>query len=107
MCYDISFNAGVELINDYIPGLVVDPKADFDFGNNIHVQAQAFQKYPVVQFDDAQYRLKSFAWGVIADYMNTPEKIRTGRKYMCNAQAEKVLDDKKSYWRRIRHTRCL
>jgi putative SOS response-associated peptidase YedK len=107
MCYDISFSAGVELITDYFPALAVDPQVDFDFGYYIHVQAQAFAKYPVVLFDHGQYQLKSFEWGVIADYMNTPEKIKTGRKWMCNAQAEKIRDDKRSYWRRIRHTRCL
>jgi putative SOS response-associated peptidase YedK len=26
---------------------------------------------------------------------------------MCNAQSEKILGDKKSYWRRIRKQRCL
>ena len=29
-----------------------------------------------------------------ADYMNTPEKVKKGRKWMCNAQSEKVIGDK-------------
>jgi putative SOS response-associated peptidase YedK len=107
MCYDISFSTGIELITDYFPGIVADPQTHFDFGHYIHVQAQAHKKYPAVIFDDAHYKLKSFEWGVIADYMNTPEKIKSGRKWMCNAQGEKIVADKRSYWHRIRHTRCL
>lgn len=35
-----------------------------------------------------------FEWGVIADYTDTPEKIKKGRQWLCNAQSEKVIDDK-------------
>lgn len=107
MCYDISFSSNIELIADYLPELVFDPQLSIDFDSYIHVQAQAFRKYPVIIHDDGEYKLKLFEWGVIADYMNTPEKIKQGRHMMCNAQSEKIVGDKKSFWRRIRNKRCL
>lgn len=107
MCYDISFSSNIELIADYLPGMVIDPQLSIDFDTTIHVQAQAYRKYPIILFEDDQYKLKTFEWGVIADYMNTPEKIKQTRQWMCNAQSEKVIGDKKSFWRRIRSKRCL
>ncbi|MCS3800086.1 SOS response-associated peptidase [Niastella sp. OAS944] len=107
MCYDISFSSNIQLITDYLPDLVIDSQLSIDFDLTIHVMAQAYRKYPVIIFEDDTYKLKPFEWGVIADYMNTPEKVKKGRQYMCNAQSEKIINDKKSFWRRIRTKRCL
>ena len=107
MCYDISFSTRYELITDYVPGLVVDPQVSMDFDMNLHVMAQAFKKYPVIIFEDGQYKLKPFEWGVIPEYMHTPEQIKKGRSSMCNARSEKIVEDKRSYWHRIRKRRCL
>jgi len=106
MCYDISFKSTLKTIEELFPGLKIDPQLKMDF-DNIHVLAQAFSKNPVVIFADNSYQLKNFEWGVIADYMNSPEKIKQGRQWMCNAQSEKILGDKRSYWHRIRGDRCL
>ena len=107
MCYDISFSTKVETITEYLSDLEVDPQARIDFDNYVHVQAQAHKKYPIVIFEDAHYKLKPFEWGIIPEYMNTPEKIKKGRNSMCNARSEKLIEDKRSYWHRIRKTRCL
>ena len=107
MCYDISFSTRYELITDYVPGLVVDPQVSMDFDMNLHVMAQAFKKYPVIIFEDGEYKLKPFEWGVIPEYMHTPEQIKKGRSSMCNARSEKIVEDKRSYWHRIRKKRCL
>jgi putative SOS response-associated peptidase YedK len=107
MCYDISFSTTIETITDYLPDIEIDPQIGFDFTSAIHVLAQSYRKYPVIIQEDGKYKLKEFEWGVIADYMNTPEKIKTGRQWMCNTQSEKILGDKKSYWHRIRNKRCL
>jgi putative SOS response-associated peptidase YedK len=106
MCYDISFSSGIELITDYLPGIDVDPQIRIDYDTSIHVIAHAYRKYPVIIYDNG-YRLKPFEWGLIADYMNTPEKIKKSRSFMCNAQSEKILDDKRSVWHRLRQQRCL
>lgn len=107
MCYDISFAAGVGMVADYIPGLYIEPEMMQGYDHSHHVIAQAFRKYPVVIMHDGQYRLVPFEWGVIPDYMDTPEKIKKGRNSMCNARSEKILDDKRSFWYRIRNKRCL
>lgn len=107
MCYDISFSTTIELVTQYIPDIVVDPQLGINYDLNVHLQAQAHRKYPVIIFDNAEYKLKAFEWGVIADYMNTPEKIKKMRSQMCNARSEKLIEDRKSYWHRIRRKRCL
>lgn len=107
MCYDISFGARLDKIVQRFPGVLTDPSLQRDEDMLLHVQAQAHRKYPVVIFDDAQYKLKPFEWGVIAEYMNTPEKIKKMRSQMCNARSEKIVEDRKSYWHRLRKTRCL
>ena len=107
MCYDISFTTTIETVLDYLPDLVPDPQIRLDYNTYEHVMAQAFRKYPVVLFEDGQYKMKLFEWGVIPEYMNTPEKIKKGRNSMCNARAEKIVEDKRSYWHRIRRHRCL
>lgn len=106
MCYDVSFSTRYESITDYLPDLIIEPSLALDFEMKAHVQAQAFNPYPVITLDDGQYVLKLFEWGVIADYMNTPEKVVQYRRWMCNARSDKVLD-KKAFWYRIRKNRCL
>lgn len=107
MCYDISFSSSIELITDYLPGIEADPQIVIDYDTSIHVMAHAYRKYPVIIREDGRYKLKPFEWGLIADYMNTPEKIKKSRSYMCNAQSEKIIDDTRSVWHRLRRKRCL
>ncbi len=107
MCYDISFSTTIELVTDYLPDLVIDPQIGINYDMNLHAQAQAFRKYPVIILEDGVYKMKAFEWGVIAEYMNTPEKIKKMRTSMCNARSEKIIADRKSYWHRIRRKRCL
>ncbi len=107
MCYDISFSTSIEMVTDYLPGLVIDPQIGISYDMNLHVQAQAFRKYPVIIHEDGQYKMKAFEWGIIPEYMDTPEKIKKGRSSMCNARSEKIIEDKRSYWHRIRKKRCL
>jgi putative SOS response-associated peptidase YedK len=107
MCHDISFSANsIELITDYLPNLIVGEQ-NFDFSTTTHVLAQAFRKYPIVHLQDNLPHLKYFEWGVVADYMNTPEKVKEYRSSMVNIRSEKLLDDKRSVWYRLRKQRCL
>lgn len=106
MCYDVSFTTKYEVITDYLPDLIIGPDIQLEFEMKAHVQAQAFRPYPVITLDHGSYVLKLMEWGVIADYMNAPEKVLQYRRWMCNSRSDKVLD-KKSYWYRIRKNRCL
>ena len=97
MCYDISFSTRYELITKYVPSLIVDPQISFDYATSVHVVAQSYMKKPIIFKEDGKYYMKAFEWGVIADYMKTPELIKKNRQWMCNAQSEKILSDKRSY----------
>lgn len=99
----MSFFSNIRLISDY---LQIPASDTISFTPTYHQVAQAFGKWPVVINEDG-YKIKLFEWGVIADYMNTPEKIKEYRSSMANARSEKVLKDKRSVWHRIRHQRCL
>ena len=107
MCYDISFSTTIEMVTDYIPDLIIDPQIGIDYDMSPHIMAQAFKKYPVIIFEDGKYKTKLFEWGIIPEYMDTPEKIKKARNSMCNARSEKIIEDKRSYWHRIRRKRCL
>jgi len=99
----MSFFSNIKLIADY---LNIKVPSAIDFTPTYHRVAQAFGDWPVVINDDG-YKIKIFEWGVIADYMNTPEKIKQYRTSMANARSEKIIDDKRSVWHRIRNQRCL
>ena len=103
MCYDMSFFSNIKLISDY---LSIEPRRQIQFEPTYHKVAQSFSKWPVVTNENS-YQVKLFEWGVIADYMNTPEKIKDYRNSMANARSEKVIADKRSVWHRIRKNRCL
>ena len=103
MCYDMSFFSNIKLISDYLS--IEDPLL-VEFEPTWHQVAQAFGNWPVL-IKEEHYKLKLFEWGVIADYMNTPEKIKEYRTSMANARSEKVIGDKRSVWYRLRKNRCL
>ena len=99
----MSFFSNIKLISDY---LNITKGQDISFEPTYHKVAQSFCPWPVAVNEDG-LKIKIFEWGVIADYMNTPEKIREYRTSMANARSEKILDDKRSVWHRLRQQRCL
>lgn len=104
MCYDMSYFSSIRLISDFIK---IDELPALDFEPTWHQVAQSWHPFPVVVFEDGKTKLKYFEWGLIADYMNTAEKIKQYRSSMANARSEKILDDHKSVWHRLRKQRCL
>jgi putative SOS response-associated peptidase YedK len=107
MCLDIAFYSALQLIDDYFPDLVYDGEIDFDLDMGAHFLALGHNRYPVITNEGGHYHRKHFEWGIIAEYMDTPEKIKAMRKSMVNARSEKLIDDRHSFWHRIRRTRCL
>lgn len=107
MCLDISFYSALELIDDYFPNLTHDGEITFDLDMGTHFMALGHNRYPVIVTENDRYHRKYFEWGVITEYMNTPEKIKAMRKSMVNARSEKILEDKRSFWNRIRKKHCL
>jgi putative SOS response-associated peptidase YedK len=107
MCLDISFYSALQLIDGYFPNLTHDGEIGFDPDIGAHFMALGHSRYPVIVFENGDYHRKYFEWGIIAEYMDTPEKIKAMRKSMVNARSEKILEDKRSFWNRIRKKRCL
>ena len=103
MCYDMSFYSNIKLVSDYLPEAM---PLTFDFGPTYHQVAQSFCPWPVALREDG-IKVKLFEWGLISDYMNTPEIIKKQRNSMANARSEKVIGDQNSYWFRIRRQRCI
>ena len=107
MCLDISFYSALQLIDDYFPNLTHDGEIIFDLDIGMHFLALGHSRYPVIVANNRHYHRKYFEWGIIAEYMDTPEKIKAMRKSMVNARSEKILEDRRSFWNRIRGKRCL
>jgi putative SOS response-associated peptidase YedK len=108
MCYDISYQVPLETVEDYFGNIVFDDEQlEFDFDITIHVLAQAFKKTLIVVHDGETYRGKMSEWGLISKGMKTPELIKKRRSWMCNAQSERIVNDKASAWHSLRHQRCL
>lgn len=99
----MSFFSNIKLVADFMNIKTTDT---IGFEPTYHKVAQSFPKWPVV-INEGGLKIKLFEWGVIADYMNTPEKIKQYRTSMANARSEKIIEDKRSVWHRIRHQRCL
>jgi putative SOS response-associated peptidase YedK len=107
MCLDIAFYSALQLIDDYLPNLTHDGEISFDLEMGMHFMALGHSRYPVIVLENDRYHRKYFEWGIITEYMDTPEKIKAMRKSMVNARSEKILVDKRSFWHRIRRKRCL
>ena len=99
----MSFFSNIKLVADY---LSIKEPLSIQFEPTYHTIAQSFSKWPVV-INENGYKIKLFEWGVIAGYMNTPEKIKEYRNSMANARSEKIIHDNRSVWHRIRKQRCL
>jgi putative SOS response-associated peptidase YedK len=102
MCYDMSFFSTIQQASKFLK----IPDSGISFQPTYHQVAQSFCQWPVV-IQETVPAIRIFEWGVIADYMNTPEKIKDYRTSMANARSEKILDDARSVWHRIRRQRCL
>ncbi len=100
----MSFFSSISQVADYLNLPAAQPVA---FDPTYHRVAQSFSHWPVVIREDDTYKIKLFEWGLIAGFMNTPEKIKEYRSSMANARSEKIIADPRSVWHRIRQQRCL
>jgi len=107
MCHDLSFTANtVHFITDILPGIILDGQLGIDFCTTAHVLSMSNRKCLCIYNRNGKPHLNEFEWGLVADYMNTPELIKKYRIQMANARKENILD-RKSAWYKIRNNRCL
>lgn len=106
MCYDISFTVDIKELADYFPGIVSD-QIQINF-EPVHIIGHNYGEHPVIYRDrDGVLRLQLMEWGCIPFYVKDEEGFKKQRASMLNARSERVLDDTKSYWNKIKNRRCL
>jgi putative SOS response-associated peptidase YedK len=106
MCYDISFTAKLKELPNYFPELVDSPQLSFDFGSD-HIIAHRYPEYPIIRKDENSEIIQFMEWGVIPFYVKDESKFIRQRASMLNARAERIMDDPKSVWYKIKNRRCL
>jgi putative SOS response-associated peptidase YedK len=113
MCYDISFTVNIKQLLDYFPELHLSPQLDLDFTADHAQGSGVFPQYPVIfRSMDGQLHLFPMKWGIIRENVRVmpnfkdPGYIMFANKNL-NARSERILDDPKSYWYKIRNNRCL
>lgn len=109
MCYDISFTINVRQLSDYFPEMVFDDRITMDLDITAHMQGHAHARYPILfqPKDELLVHCKLMEWGIIPFYVTDKQKFARQRISMLNIRSEKILDDAKSYWHKIRNRRCL
>ena len=109
MCYDISFTVNIESVYDYFPELIADDQIEINFDFSAHIPGHAYAQHPVIcrYKDDGELHLKLMEWGIIPYYTKDEKAFLPQRANMLNIRSERILDDKTSYWYKIRSKRCL
>jgi len=108
MCYDISFQVNIKELADYFPDLIFDSQLNMSF-EGIHIIGHAYGEHPIIyrNREDQLLHCAPMEWGCIPFYVKDEKQFVRQRASMLNARSERVLDDEKSYWYKIRNRRCL
>mgnify|MGYP005814161611 CR=1 FL=1 len=109
MCYDISFTVELRTLSEYFPGLVFDSQLEIDFDATVHIMGHGYGEHPIIfrSREDGLPHCRAMEWGVIPFYIREEKAFLRQRASMLNARSERILDDPKSYWYKIRNRRCL
>jgi putative SOS response-associated peptidase YedK len=109
MCYDISFTVNVRQLSDYFPDLVFDDQIKIDFEQAVHIIGHTYGLHPVIykNRETNQLHCKLMEWGCIPFYVKDANSFKKQRASMLNARSERILNDPKSYWNKIKNRRCL
>jgi putative SOS response-associated peptidase YedK len=109
MCYDISFKVEIRQLSDYFPDLIFDDQISINFDASAHIMGHAYGEHPIIyqNREDKQLHCKLMEWGCIPYYIKDESLFKKNRPTMLNARSERILEDDKSYWYKIRNRRCL
>jgi len=109
MCYDISFTVNIRELSDYFPDLIFDSQIEINFDNTIHIMGHAYGNHPVIykNREDQSLHCRLMEWGCIPFYVKEEKQFLKQRATMLNARSERILEDTKSYWNKIKNRRCL
>lgn len=96
-------------LQEYFGDLHFD--ADFELNEfaSAHIIGHAYGEHPVVyrNRNDGSLHCRLMEWGCIPFYVKDEQAFRKSRTSMLNARSEKILEDTRSYWYKIRNRRCL
>jgi putative SOS response-associated peptidase YedK len=108
MCYDISFTVSLPELADYFPDLVIEDQLDAGF-DGTHIIGHAYGYHPILYKPRGteQVHCKLMEWGCIPYYIKDEKSYLRQRAGMLNARSERILEDEKSYWFKIKNRRCL
>ncbi|RYY13198.1 MAG: hypothetical protein EOO04_32320, partial [Chitinophagaceae bacterium] len=75
----------------------------------VHIAGHGYGLHPVIfrNRQDQELHLRLMEWGCIPYYINDAAAFARQRATMLNARSERILDDPKSYWSKIKNRRCL
>lgn len=108
MCYDISFTVQAKQLFDYFPDAVPDELMQLDY-DGTQIIGHLYGGHPIIyrNKEDGNLRARMMEWGCIPFYVKDLDKFKRQRATMLNARSERILEDTKSYWYKIRNRRCL
>ncbi|HEU5366619.1 MAG TPA: SOS response-associated peptidase family protein [Hanamia sp.] len=108
MCYDISFTVEIKQLSDYFPDLVADEQIEINF-DGTHIIGHLYQNHPIIyqNREDKKLHVRMMEWGCVPFYVKDLQTFARQRASMLNARSERILEDTKSYWYKIRNRRCL
>ena len=108
MCYDVSFTVEIKQLSDYFRDLIFDEQLEINF-DGTHIIGHLYQEHPIIyrNQDDKKMHVKMMEWGCIPFYVKELDTFKRQRAGMLNARSERILEDTKSYWYKIRNRRCL
>jgi putative SOS response-associated peptidase YedK len=106
MCRDISFHSEIKIVTKDFQGIKLAPNLAHYPNDMIHVTCEILPTHPIV-VNRQMLALANMNWGVVPTYIDDPREREMQRRNMVNARSERIIDDKKSYWYRLRKNRCL
>lgn len=108
MCYDVSFTVEVKQLTDYFPLLDLKEQIALDF-DGTHIIGHAYNDHPILykSNESGDIKVRLMSWGCVPFYVKDLDEFKKQRASMLNARSERILEDKKSYWYKIRNRRCL
>ena len=109
MCYDISLITPLTALASNFPGIIMDDEISMDTEKSIHLIGHSYGEHPIVfkNREDLQLHCRLMEWGCIPFYIKDEASFLKQRTFMLNARSERILEDKNSYWHKIRNRRCL
>jgi len=108
MCYDVSLHSDIEITKKAFPQIKDRRKdAGSNYPNMEHITSFAFPKYPVIINNDGEIQLVDMQWSVDPFFEKDPKARAFKRTKMANARSERVIEDKRSMWYRLRQNHCL